>query len=117
MQWLTGWRQHPCRSQAKAYFLDVRIIGEVAGWAGQGIAADWQYVGMAGNFECQFGCEVLDDDEACSRMGHDHGVHRSVGISQGLPRNLPIFDLMTGIAKASAPADDPGILIAGLKNP
>ena len=66
---------------------------------------------------CQDGCCLADPRNRCSAPEHDHGVHRSVGISQGSPRNLPIFDLMTGIAKASAPADDPGILIAGLKNP
>ena len=66
---------------------------------------------------CQDGCCLADPRNRRSAPEHDHGVHRSVGISQGSPRNLPIFDLMTGIAKASAPADDPGILIAGLKNP
>jgi hypothetical protein len=30
---------------------------------------------------------------------------------------LPISDLMTGIAKTPAPADDRGIPITGLKNP
>ena len=66
---------------------------------------------------CQDDCCLPGPRNRRNAPGHDHGVHRSVGTPQGLPRNLPIFDLMTGIAKASAPADDPGILIAGLKKP